>query len=313
MAAIFAGLANSHDGRARLELLPLTEYGCVLSFISGCIQSCCTDSILSMSSGEVFPSAPLSLVAAEVRYPAVTDSNLGMLVQRSVRDALDSDWVIHSSTLQTLEMGVGPAGPHASLRAEEEVARITSRARTEVVTVMPDRFTLEVVDYRGFADFQSILKRTATAVESVLGPDGVSRVGLRYIDEITVSEPVPLWSQWLHSSLMPPTAPDGLVAVEWNGAVQYQSAPDQALVLRYGPSPGTVVDPAGRLRRLRVPAGPVFVLDFDSSWQPQDIPAFTAAGIAETADRLHDPVRGLFDSLILPNLLNVFRKDTPDA
>ena len=51
------------------------------------------------------------------------------------------------------------------------------------------------------------------------------------------------------------------------------------------------------------------MLDFDSSWQPIDIPKFKASEIAKVADRLHVPLRGLFDSLIQPRLLEVFRED----
>lgn len=261
-----------------------------------------------MNSGEIFPNAPLALVAAEVRYPAVAEGALGMAIHRRIRDALGADWVIHNDTTQTLEAGVGAAGPQASLRSET-VGRITSRKRTRIITARPENFTVEVVDYVRFADFRDLLERASAAVESVLRPDGISRVGLRYIDEITVPESRPQWSRWLDSSLMAPALPPELTPTEWTGAVQYQVAPDQSLVFRYGPSAGPIVSPAGPLRRPRVPDGPIFMLDFDSSWQPSDIPAFTADRIIEATDRLRSPLRALFDSLLKPSLLEVFRQE----
>ena len=199
-----------------------------------------------MNSSEVYPNAPLALVAAEVRYPAVAEGALGMAIHRRIRDALGSDWVIRNDTTQTFEAGVGAAGPQASVRSET-VGRITSRQRTRIITARPENFTVEVVDYVGFADFRDLLERASAAVESVLRPDGISRVGLRYIDEITVPEPGPQWDRWLDSSLMAPAQPPDLIPVEWTGAVRYQVAPDQSLVFRYGPSAGPVVFVGGTL------------------------------------------------------------------
>lgn len=261
-----------------------------------------------MNSGEVFPNAPLALVAAEVRFPAVAEGALGMPIHRRIRDALGSDWVIQNGTTQTFEAGVSAAGPQASLRSET-VGRITSRQRTRIITAQPGNLTVEVTDYLRFADFRDLLERASAAVQSVLKPDGISRVGLRYIDEISVPEASPQWHRWLHSSLMAPALPSGLTPAEWTGAVQYEVADDQSLVFRYGPSAGPVVSPAGPLKRPRVHDGPIFMLDFDSSWQPSDIPEFTADRIVEAADRLRSPLRALFDSLVKPSLLEVFRQD----
>jgi len=263
---------------------------------------------MGMSHGEVYPNAPLALVAAEIRFPPVSERSLGMPVHRQIRDLMGDDWVIHNGTTQTLEAGVGPAGPQASLKSET-VGRITSRSRTKIITVRPENLTVEVSDYIHFADFRDLLQRAAAAVEQVIKPDGVARAGLRYIDEVTVPEATPDWSKWLHGSLFPPALPPALVPTSWTGAVQYQVEDDQVVVFRYGPSDDPVVSSQGPLRRTRVPKGPVFMLDFDSSWQPLDIPRFSADSIVEVADRLRDPLRGLFDSLIRPDLLQLFRQE----
>ena len=69
------------------------------------------------------------------------------------------------------------------------------------------------------------------------------------------------------------------------------------------------VSPTGPLARPRVPKGPIFVLDFDSSWRSSDTPHFTADRIVEVADCLHRPLRSLFDRLITPQLLAIFRQE----
>jgi len=260
-----------------------------------------------MNNGEVYPNAPLALVAAEIRYTPVTERSLGMPVQKLIRDQLGDDWVIRNDTTQTFQAGVGPDGPQASM-THETFARITSRQRTKVVTVRPDSLTIEVTDYKHFADFRSLLEQASAATEQVLHPDGIVRAGLRYIDEVTVPASPPDWSRWLIDSLFPPSS-ETLVPSQWTGTVQYNVDVDQLLVFRYGPSPGPVVSPSGHLRRLRTPEGPVFMLDFDSSWQPSDIPEFNAESIVAAADRLRSPLRGLFDSLIKPDLLEIFRQE----
>jgi uncharacterized protein (TIGR04255 family) len=72
-----------------------------------------------------------------------------------------------------------------------------------------------------------------------------------------------------------------------------------------------VVDPAGPLKRLRKPEpGPVFVLDFDSFWEPDTIPAFSAPDLLVACDELRAPARTLFDQLMTPRLVDrVFRKE----
>ena len=261
-----------------------------------------------MATGEVLPNAPLALVAAEVRYPPVSDGPLTMPVYRRIRDTLGEDWVIHNATTQMFEAGLDADGPRASLRSER-YSRITSRSRTRIVTAKPDNFTVEVVDYLRFPDFRDLLAVAAQAVGAVLDPDGIVRVGLRYINEVAVPEDNPDWRDWLESSLMAPELPSRLTLTDWMGTAHYQVADEQFLVLRYGPSIGPVVSPEGPLRRSRVPDGLLFILDFDSFWQPDTIPEFAPEEIGDIADKLHRPLRGLFDSLCKPGLMDVFRKD----
>lgn len=260
------------------------------------------------SSGEVFPNAPLALVAAEVRYPPVSDRQLGMSVHRELRDAIGADWVIQNDTSQTIEAVFGPSGPQQTVRSDT-IGRIVTRQKTKIITVQPDRLVIEVADYLHFEDFRELLERVAGAVETVLRPDGISRMGLRYIDEITVPQNPPQWESWLQPSVMAPANPPDLIASEWNGSVQYRIDNDQVVVFRYGPAAGPVVASNGPLRRPRVPEGPIFMLDFDSSWQPIDIPEFSATTIADAATRLRAPLRGLFDSVITPDLIEIFRQE----
>ncbi len=229
-----------------------------------------------------------------------------MAAHRAIRDHLGHGWVTLNDTVQMIGGSMGQVASQAS-SATEIVSRLTSRQRTQIITVQPDTVTIEVSDYSGFDDFRPLLEAVVSGVEQVLRPDGVSRLGLRYINEITVPETVPDWSRWLNHSIVRQTLGD-LAPSAWTGKVVYEVAPDQSLVLVYGTSDSPIVSPSGPLRRVSVPNGPVFLLDFDSFWQPPEIPEFESGTIIEAADRLHAPLRGLFDDLVRPDLVEHFRQ-----
>jgi uncharacterized protein (TIGR04255 family) len=127
---------------------------------------------------------------------------------------------------------------------------------------------------------------------------------MRYIDEIRVAgiggdRPAD-WRQWLDASLLPPKLDEmvhtGDDPAAWEGAARYNTGPERSLVLRYGTRQGYAVQPRGTLNRPSTPPpGPLFVLDFDSFWEPLDIPEFSPANLTATCDDLRVPVRTLFD------------------
>lgn len=259
---------------------------------------------------EVFPNAPLSLVAMEVRFPAASGGPLRPPVLRAIKEMLGVGWVIEGAKQQTLSVAVpATGGPPSSHFTSEEISRLTVRDRSQVVTVRPDSLTVEATRYGGYPNFKPLLETAFEAVGRVLTPDGVVRLGLRYIDEIQVGpEPVD-WADWLDGSLLAPQS-EGLLATSWTAAVQYAIADDRKLVLRYGPSNDPVVNAAGPIKRTRtLKPWPLFVLDFDSFWEPTEIPTFDAATLAEACDELRAPVRRLFDQLSTPALLKVYREE----
>ena len=272
---------------------------------------------------EVYPNAPLALVAVEVRFPeAPSDRALPMPVQRSFRDLLGDDWVIESHKVQQFEVAFGPGGPGGQTVQQTVVPRFTLRDRTLAVALTDSSLTVETTSYRHYLDFRAVLERVFGAAAELLKPDGVARVGMRYIDEIRVAgieeDRSSDWREWLDPSLLPPKL-DGMMDQEyqpaaWDGAVRYVTGPERSLVLRYGARQGYAVQPRGSLNRPSAPApGPFFLLDFDSFWEPPDIPEFDAVRLLETCDALRTPVRALFDLAIPDKLLReVFAKERAD-
>lgn len=259
----------------------------------------------------VYPNAPLALVAVEVRFPGPFEAwPLPMTLQRSFRDMLGDGWVIESIKAQRVDVAFAPAGGGQSVR-QIVMPRFTVRNRTLAVAISEESLTIETTAYRHYPDFRAVLSAAFAGAAQFLRPDGVARIGMRYIDEIRVpgtqNADAPDWSAWLDASLLPPQlepmTDKGFASVAWEGVAQYAGDREQTLVLRYGARDSYAVNPSGLLVRPTVPPpGPVFVLDFDCFWQPKDIPAFDAAGLTARCDDLRAPIRALFDLLITERL-----------
>lgn len=272
---------------------------------------------------EVYPSAPLALVAVEVRFPESAGSSpLPVGLQRSFRDLLGPGWVIESAKAQRVSVSLGPEGVAQQAPQLIAIPRFTVRDRTLAIAVTDESVTVEATRYRHYPEFRAVLESALDAAGEVLDPDGVTRVGMRYIDEIRVPGmaigDVEEWSGWLDASLLPPQpeaiAAEGFNATAWDGAVQYLTGNEMRLVLRYGTRTGYVVNPAGPLKRPSPPPpGPLFILDFDSFWEPTDIPEYDADSLLAMCDSLRRPIRVLFDSLTTDSLLSLYKKERTDG
>jgi uncharacterized protein (TIGR04255 family) len=273
-------------------------------------------------SHEVYPSAPLALVAMEVRFPNASEGpSLPMPVQRAFRDLLGEGWVIEAVQAQRLSLSFGPGGAAAPPAPIQTLTlpRFTVRDRTTAVAVTDASLTVETTAYRHYPDFRAVVETALTAASEVIRPEGVARVGLRYIDEIRVPDissegDAAVWGAWLDPSLMPPRLSEmvsqGFPSPRWEGAAQYVTGENQTMVLRYGPRMGYLVNPVGPLKRPQAPPpGPIFVLDFDCFWEPTDIPEFEVGGLLTTCDQLRAPIRHLFDLLVTDKLLEEFKKE----
>lgn len=179
----------------------------------------------------------MALVAVEVRFPAAGTGPPRPPAHRAIRDLLGEGWVLESGQQQTFEVAFGPGGVQGQNIAVENLTRITIRDRTRVVTARAESLTIEATSYEGYGEFRRFLAAAFEAVQNVLRPDGVTRLGMRYIDEIRVSKlegPDP-WDTWLDPSLLAPRA-EGLQTRGWTSAVEYDTGKDRRMVLRYGPA-----------------------------------------------------------------------------
>jgi uncharacterized protein (TIGR04255 family) len=250
--------------------------------------------------------APLVLVLAEVRHPPLEVPTLAQMqvVKSALSDVLPlaDEGVVKSLTVQA----DGRSDPTHEI-TQEQFRSLRSRDLRTALTVSRGSFSVETTDYRGWASFRVLLARVLNQRVAIGLPDGVSRVGLRYVDEVRLpasTDRAPNWSEWLNEQTAPPV-PAGLnlTVAQQQSVVLYETGrPGETLTLRYGAvnGPPAVIGPA----RPNAPGpGHYFLLDTDAAWQPVDsIPEFDPPWILEAYDQLHTGVSDLFESMLTPRV-----------
>lgn len=255
---------------------------------------------------EIYPNAPLKLVAFELRMPPSPELASGKAAD--VYEELREELPIVGQALPqapTLEIKFGP-GPHAPAA---QPFRMLDRKRMLSVTVRPDAVVVETTDYNRFEDFRGVIGRALTAVNHVAPFAGVARLGLRYIDEVRVPEVrMPAdWGEYISSSLLSGLGLDVPFApAQTFGHMEYELSERHQVALRYGALATPLLVAQGDLRMKPNGGGPCFLIDVDSYWvSPEDeVPAFDADDVIALANELHSPVRQLFEAAITDKLRN---------
>lgn len=256
---------------------------------------------------EVYPNAPLVLVAMEVRHPAadpLTPAQRNLVKQRLSRHVSLMRLTRHQQL--TVVGAVGTAPPASDLRTEE-FPRYFSRDNTVSVSMRTDAFVIETSRYPGWEQLRALIADASETRQEIGGVDGVERVGLRYVNEIRVPGVTEKgWESWVDPTVLGPGAIGiefGLTSAQWQGQSVFTPAPGRQVVLRYGTREGFAVNPGGDLKRSTPTPGPFFLIDIDSFWSPTEaVPEFDAGMLSTVCDELHAPVRRLFERLITDRL-----------
>ncbi|HUF58386.1 MAG TPA: TIGR04255 family protein [Actinomycetota bacterium] len=270
-----------------------------------------------MDEHEVYPNAPLRLVAHEVRYPL--SPRLGTQDQLAVfLEALDDLLpVAEMGGEQGFVLSVGGASS-VSTPPIRSVFKLASRDRTTVATVSGTNTTIETTSYRSFTSFLPLANRVFGVLAESGLIVGMERVGLRYIDEIRVPslESGPnMWTPYVQSALIDQIAlgvnAAQLIPQSWQGAVNYSTEENQSVVLRYGAMEGFAVNQDGPLRvPKRTSPGPFFLIDIDSFWAAAEVTnGMDLDWLMNLSVQLHRPIRDLFEAAITDKLRDdVLRK-----
>lgn len=261
---------------------------------------------------EIFPNAPVELVAVEIRFP---DS--ARLRKPETLDAIQlalEDILPIRRVEQTMMLTVPPGGQLVS-QQHEQVILLLDRTSTTSATIRPTALTVETTHYDEFDSFREIVHRCMAALAEQRAAPGVERVGLRYVDEIRVPdliEDAESWTGWISPDLLIAGRIGGSTPPSMlQGTMRFEADERTNLVVRYATLSGTgVLEPTPLRRRHNYPDGPFFVLDFDSYWQsdPERIDEFDTQRIAALLDQLHAPVGEMFQRSITDQLRKELRK-----
>lgn len=263
-----------------------------------------------------YQNAPLAAVVLEVRFPEQPEP-LSRREQALLRQELGELLPLVENVKQDqVEVALGTSIPTSVRR--RSFPRFVTRDRTTALVVNDTAMILETTQYDGYQKFRELALQVVNGVSGIVRPNGVLRVGLRYIDEVrvpSISELPGDWGGYIDQHLLaavdPGFLPDRLTPATWQGLVEYSTGPDSTLTLRYGPRDGYAFDPKGATRRKNFPKpGPYFLLDSDSYWLPgEEVPEFDATFVIDTCDTLHTPVQALFHVAVTDRLRDeVFSK-----
>lgn len=262
------------------------------------------------SDREVFAHPPVVLVAAEIRF---TDAP--RLRQQETLDAVAIAFD-QRFPLSTPLGGVGlvNAGPGAAPQlAQRQGVVLRNIESTESVTVTPSAVSYEATAYRGFKTVSDAVAGVCRTLTDLDVRPAITRVGLRYIDEIRVPEPpteLREWGRWVEPALLAPLAVGGdLPAVRGiQGATAFE-VERGCLNFRYAAfTQGASTIPSHLRRRQFVP-GAYFGLDFDGFAEFGADPAtlLDAAVVTDLLPALHDAAATAFQRSITDEARALFR------
>jgi uncharacterized protein (TIGR04255 family) len=267
-----------------------------------------------MARHEQYPRSPLVYVACEIQFPIVPKAN-----GADAFEALTETFADRFPVPEQEERALLVSPSEAMHR--QKLSRFVSRDRVTSVSVAQAALTIETTDYPGWEGFVERIHHAVGVVGRTLSVAGVTRVGLRYVNEVRVPGPVDAisdWGRWIRRSLIEPatsipvTDPGVFQAVVQSRAAQRpdgEHSAGPALTVRYGAldGPGVVSDEPLKKVRQRG-SGPYFLIDTDSFEAMSNLPTFADATLAPVLEALHEPLDYVFESMITDELRAELRK-----
>lgn len=261
---------------------------------------------------EVYPNAPLQLVACEVAYTLAPSANVD-----EARDALyerlgDIYPIPAPPPGPAITFHLGPGGPQVAGQG----FRFLDFERTSSVAVSHASIVIETSRYQRFEGFCERVVEAIGGLASVVRIVAAQRIGLRYIDEVPVAVlPSGDFDGYFTESVLAPgkLVPDVGTPAEFLTTSRFALGPGQHTTMRTGVLSTPVVTPEGPLSIARPTRGPYFLIDIDSSWEAgattPPLP-FDPSVVSDILKALHAPVRALFEHSITDKLRDdVLRKE----
>jgi uncharacterized protein (TIGR04255 family) len=262
---------------------------------------------------EIFPNAPLALVAAEIRF---TDA--ARLRQQQTKDEVAialEDRFPFAEPLQRAEVNLNLVVGGGQPQIQERRGVVLKSARgTETLTIMSESLTYETTAYVSFEKLLEAVTEVCDTLEAVKVRPAMQRVGLRYIDELRVPEQITdvrQWSTWINDPLIGhlDVGPENVPATGTQSVSTYDLGEGRGLNLRFAAlNQGPIVVPQF-LKRPAIPSGPFFVLDFDGfqDFTGRDAVPLSTGVVRESLSAVHLPCGIAFQRSITDEARTLFR------
>jgi uncharacterized protein (TIGR04255 family) len=262
---------------------------------------------------EIFPNAPLALVAAEIRF---TDA--ARLRQQQTKDqvtiALEGRFPFAEPLPQAeVKLALVPSGGQPQVH--ERLGMVLKNARsTETLTIMSESLTYETTAYTSFEDLLEAVTTACDALDAAKVRPAIRRVGLRYIDEVRVPEPVAdarQWRTWINERLIGhlDIGPENFPVTGTQSFSTYDLGEGKGLNIRFAAlDQGAIVVPQF-LKRPAIASGPFFALDFDGfrDFSGQDLTPLSVEVVRDTLAAVHVPCGTAFQQSITDQARELFR------
>lgn len=246
--------------------------------------------------------APLISVIAQVRFPAL------LAVQNQDRVAVFQEVIRKTYPHLTREeiptaLIVDPArqlSPFGGMAVHWRFADGMGAAWKWRISLTQDFISLESRAYQSRKDFLERLQVILHALEATLAPSHVTRLGMRYIDQI-IGEPVSRIGSLLRTEVMGIAGSLGENAKQFFTELHVGAEPGD-LVARWGKLPaGMTIDP-----NLVPPLGEdSWLIDLDVSRTEEDA-AFNTATVIDTARLAAERVYAVFRWMVTPEFLQTY-------
>jgi uncharacterized protein (TIGR04255 family) len=260
---------------------------------------------------EHFAVPPVALVTAELRF---TDSP-----RLRQQDTLDAIAIACEHRFPIAEpitgMAVEPTGLGAAPQLVARQSVILRNAEsTEALTLTSNSLTYETTAYRDFDDLAGVVNDACRTLITAGVAPALTRVGLRYINEVRVGEPVSevrAWSDWIDPRVLGTlsVAPEGVPVRALQAAVSFDLGNGGGLQIGYAAVPqGSVVNHRF-LKRPPFEQGPFFAMDFDGFCDFSADPAkfLDPDLVARVLRGVHAPIGEAFQRSLTDNSRSLFR------
>ncbi len=257
---------------------------------------------------EVFPNAPLQLVAVEVTYPA-TELRFDPGLFPAVQEVLGGQ----AETRLAGQVRVsGQPDPDGRVPAEAMLFRMTNAARTVSVSAWPTSLVIECSEYERFEIFRALVRSVVDAYAGFMSPSAVTRFGMRYIDEMHVPTPISTaadWAPYVSEMLLAPLALVREPVTSLATGFTVDLGVHRSLNVRCTTTPGRALSSEGHLRLRPRPKTAALVLDIDAVYEPSQPEPNPVTGefVASLADGLRAGVRQVFDAVFTEQARDTFR------